>query len=205
VRRPVVLVVPGVRELASRCLGLKLTYLTGVIEDRVHASETPSHVVVVADSTSQPKADRENAVLEDVGLELVIPTFETIDPAEVAFELLERKESAADHGQRFLVDNVVLEKTVPDEALACLCQKEAEQVDESTLALDGELTDRREAGQGIEAARVVEHLEDSEIATNELRDHSELEAFKANNSDPRGCANADAITQIVDLEPTLAL
>ena len=88
--------------------------------------------------------------------------------------------------------DVVLEEAVAHEALARLREEQGQAGRQPTRRRHRQAAHGAEPSESAEAARVVEHLDDAEIAADELRDDADLEALEADDADPRGGADADA-------------
>jgi hypothetical protein len=131
---------------------------------------------------------------------LVESALEHVDLAVVAADLLVNAEPAAQGGDGLLVEGVVTQEPPAQHQRACLHEQQADQIHQAG-APGIQLADPWEMVEGIQAAGVVDHLQDAQVAAGQLGDDVELGPLQADHPD-RG-AGPDAqrpVVQPVELQ-----
>ena len=204
VRGPVPLVATRVFEAGDQAW-IECGRIGRLTEQAVELGDPAPGLGAPAHAPCQAERQGEELVVRDVRLQLVEAAFELVDAPKPSPDLVVDPEATAQDTERLLAGDVVLDQAVPKDPLAGTREELGEQVDESTLNLDIELATRPEPPQGVEVARVLEHLDHAEVAADQLGNHPNLELLEADDADPGGRMQPDPPEQLLDAQPSVVV
>lgn len=157
------------------------------------------------DPAGHRQAGKQHLVLQHIGLVLVEAAFQHVNLAVMAADLLLDTEPASQRADWLLVDGVVAHQPLAQDGLGCLDQQQADQVQHAG-APSAQVAVPFDALEGLQAAGLVDHLQDSEVAARQLGDHMQLRPLKPDHADPGSRADAQSpVMQPVQIQPVVTV